>query len=85
MLVETWMILRVCMVEMGLQIVTQKVKPFLNLPRASTLFLPKHFSQRDAKVGESGGVRTVVDYVLAKKNDMKDVKDVKVIPGEECA
>ena len=32
---------------------------------------------------ESGEVRTVVDYVLARKNDMKNVKDVKVIPGEE--
>ena len=30
---------------------------------------------------ESGGVSSVVDYVLARKNDMKDVK---VIPGEEC-
>ena len=33
---------------------------------------------------ESGGVSSVVDYVLARKNDMKDVKDVKMIPGEEC-
>ena len=30
---------------------------------------------------ESGGVSSVVDYVLTRKNDMKDVK---VIPGEEC-
>ena len=30
---------------------------------------------------ESGEVRTVVDYVLTRKNDMKDVM---VIPGEEC-
>ena len=30
------------------------------------------------------GVSSVVDYVLARKKDMKDVKDVKVIPGEEC-
>ena len=30
---------------------------------------------------ESGGVSWVVDYVLARKNDMKDVK---VIPDEEC-
>ena len=30
---------------------------------------------------KSGGVRTVVDYVLARMNDMKDVK---VIQGEEC-
>ena len=30
---------------------------------------------------ESGGVNSVVNYVLARKNDMKDVK---VIPGEEC-
>jgi len=28
---------------------------------------------------ESGEVRTVVNYVLARKNDMKDVKYVKVI------
>ena len=33
---------------------------------------------------ESGGVSSVVDYVLARKKDMKDVKDVKVILGEEC-
>ena len=33
---------------------------------------------------ELGGVSSVVDYVLARKNDMKDVKDVRVIPGEEC-
>ena len=52
MLVETWVVLRVCMVEMGLEIVTQKVKPFLNLPYASTLLLPTHFSKRDAKVGD---------------------------------
>ena len=30
---------------------------------------------------ESGGLSSVVDYVLTRKND---VKDVKVIPGEEC-
>ena len=30
---------------------------------------------------ESGGVRTVVDYLLARKND---VKDVKVISGVVC-
>ena len=30
---------------------------------------------------ESDGVSSVVDYVLTRKNDMKDVK---VIPGEEC-
>ena len=30
---------------------------------------------------ESGGVSSVVDYVLTTKNNMKDVK---VIPGEEC-
>ena len=33
---------------------------------------------------ESGGLSSVVDYVLTRKNDMKNVKDVKVIPGEEC-
>ena len=30
---------------------------------------------------ESGGVSSVVDYVLTRKNNRKDVK---VIPGEEC-
>ena len=30
---------------------------------------------------KSGEVRTVVDYLLARKND---VKDMKVMPGEEC-
>ena len=76
MLVETWMVLRVCMVEMGLEIVTQKVKPFLNLPCASTLLLRTHFSQKLVTY-ESGGLSSVVDYVLTRK------KDVKVIPGKE--
>ena len=80
------MVLRVCMVEMGLEIVMQKVKPFLNLPHASTLLLRTHFSQKRQKLVtyESGGVSSVVDYVLARKKDMKDVKDVKVIPGGVC-
>ena len=41
------------------------------------------FHKRDVKVVtyESGGVSSVVDYVLTRKNNMKDVK---VIPGEEC-
>ena len=30
---------------------------------------------------KSGGLSSVVDYVLTRK---KDMKDVKVIPGEEC-
>ena len=80
MLVETWMVLRVCMVKMGLEIVMKKVKPFLNLPYASTLLLQTKKTQKLVTY-ESGGVSSVVDYVLARK---KDMKDVKVIPGEEC-
>ena len=52
MSVETWMCLRVCMVEMGFEIITQTVKPFLNLPRVLTLLLQTHFHKRDAKVGD---------------------------------
>jgi hypothetical protein len=33
---------------------------------------------------ESGGVKTVVDYVLVRRNELCAVKDVKVIPSEEC-
>ena len=33
---------------------------------------------------ESGNIKTTVDYVLLRRQDLKDVKDVKVIPGEEC-
>lgn len=32
----------------------------------------------------SGNIKTTVDYVLLRRQDLKDVKDVKVIPGEEC-
>ena len=52
LLVEMWMLMRVCMVEMGLEIVMQKAKPFLNLPRASNLFCKHIFHERDAKVGD---------------------------------
>ena len=34
---------------------------------------------------QSGGCSSQVDYILFKKRDFKLVKDVKVIPGEECA
>ena len=83
MLVETWMVLRVCMVEMGLEIVTQKVKPFLNLPLLRPCFREHIFTKETQKLVtyESGGVGSVVDYVLTRKNNMKEVK---VIPGEEC-
>ena len=33
---------------------------------------------------QSGGCSSQVDYILFKKRDFKLVKDVKVIPGEEC-
>ena len=33
---------------------------------------------------ESGGCRTVVDYILVRKCDRNMVKDAKVIPGESC-
>ena len=45
MLVEMWMVIRVCMVEMSLEIIMQKVKPFLNLQHASALLLRTHFNE----------------------------------------
>jgi hypothetical protein len=33
---------------------------------------------------ESGGSRTVVDYVLVRRRDRAMVKDVTVVPGEAC-
>jgi len=33
---------------------------------------------------ESGGARTVVDYVLVRKSERANVLDVKVIPSEPC-
>ena len=44
------------------------------------------FQKEDAKkvTYESGGARTVVDYMLVRKRDRANVLDVKVIPNEEC-
>ena len=33
---------------------------------------------------KSGNCATVIDYVVVQKEVMKKVKDIKVIPGEEC-
>ena len=33
---------------------------------------------------ESGGCRSQIDYILVRKLEQTMVKDVKVIPGEEC-
>ena len=71
------------MVEIDLEIVTQKVKPFLNFPWCFCLVANTYFMKEMQKLVtyELSEVRTVVHYVLARKNNMKDVK---VIPGEEC-
>lgn len=44
------------------------------------------FEKDDSKkvTYESGGVRTVVDYVLVRRNSLAAVRDMKVIPGEAC-
>jgi hypothetical protein len=44
------------------------------------------FQKQDSKkvTYDSGGDRTVVDYMLVRKCDRPSVKDVKVIPGEPC-
>lgn len=44
------------------------------------------FEKEDSKkvTYESGGIRTVVDYVLMRRNDLAVVKDMKVVPGENC-
>ena len=33
---------------------------------------------------QSGNSKSQIDYILVRKRDLKSVKDVKVIPGEEC-
>lgn len=33
---------------------------------------------------ESGGVRSTIDYLLVRRGDRGMIKNVKVIPGEEC-
>ena len=33
---------------------------------------------------ESGGCKSQIDYILAKRDARKSLKDVKVIAGEEC-
>ena len=44
------------------------------------------FQKQDSKkvTYDSGGDRTVVDYMLVRKCERPSVKDVKVIPGEPC-
>jgi hypothetical protein len=44
------------------------------------------FEKEEAKkiTYESGGSRTVIDYVLVRKADRRLIQDVKVIPGEAC-
>ncbi len=34
---------------------------------------------------KSGGRRSVIDYILIRRNDISNVKDCKVIPGESIA
>jgi len=34
---------------------------------------------------ESGGMRTMIDYILTRMKDRKCIRNVKVIAGEECA
>ena len=33
---------------------------------------------------ESGGYKTMVDYILVRESDRAKLKDVKVIPGVAC-
>jgi len=33
---------------------------------------------------ESGGCKTMVDYILVRDSDRAKLKDIKVIPGEAC-
>ena len=44
------------------------------------------FDKGDAKLvtNGSGGHRSQIDFFLVRKKDLRVVKDVKVIPGEEC-
>ena len=44
------------------------------------------FDKRDSQkiTFESGGNRTVVEYVLIRRVRLSMVKDIKAIPGEEC-
>jgi len=44
------------------------------------------FSKDEAKkiTYESGGCKTVVDYILVREYDRTKLKDVKTFPGEAC-
>ena len=44
------------------------------------------FKKDDEKLNtyKSGNRATVIDYAVVQKEVMKKVKDIKVIPGEEC-
>jgi len=44
------------------------------------------FQKKEAKLVtyESGGAKATVDYVLVQRGEIKNVRYVKVIPGDEC-
>jgi len=45
------------------------------------------FFKKDAEkliTYKSGDCATMIDYVLVQKTVLKNVKDIKTIPGEEC-
>jgi hypothetical protein len=78
----------VYMVVMGLSVVTWKEDELLlefdcamDLVIANTMF-----NKGEAKkiTYESGGCKTVVDYIMVRESDHAKLKDVKVIRGDAC-
>ena len=53
----------------------------MDLVIANTMF---NKSETKKITDESGGCKTVVDYILVRERDRAKLKDVKVIPGEAC-
>src|SRR6476619_6465344 len=59
----------------------------LEFSDAAELVITNTFFQKDdvKKITYmSGGAKTTIDFLLVKKKDRQLVKDVKVIPSEEC-
>ena len=66
---------------------TWKVKGDLNLQALLILLSNSFFCKRKSHLVtfHSGNNQSQIDYILVRKRDFRCVRDVKVIPGEECA
>ena len=65
----------------------KEVEMLLEFAEADELVITNTFFQKeDVKkiTYMSGGAKTTIDFLLVRKKDRQLVKDVKVIPSEEC-